>query len=771
MTTTSMKNTKKQKKKKISSAISKFLIGLSHQIPKASLESLLSNHNYNDKNDSIQLLLERSVEALPMGSPIRNYIGEHFQECFNTFLQQLIIRNQPQEPPSKKDEPSPTTTGTSIHSKEFPIVIFSNHDYNEQQQLKEDSSSSSLLLQPLLACTDFATPTTLKKIIDTTNPKNHQASILSTFRSFVMSGHFHHSRCSKHIKEILTMFISSCRTTMTEDGDKVQLTTNLRDFFHVYTIANAMIQNTTSSFSNDKEIAYKLGEVWGYCIKLAIHNPVEYYQSCRSVAEQDESDSSSSDSDDGDKRKRKRQPKICKDMAKKAAKNDIIMNLSLCLIQNQTMASCTYIGIMDVLERLKPSNSDKKGVDYYFHQAADVIVSALLSSNILTKKQIPSSKMVHSGEKRLRILLSQWANKHNHDFTDMIGGGVTISDEVQQKTTFLPNTTLSNPEESEEDSDSEEDDDNNDTMDASKMEHHDEQQQREPLFVLDTSPVIDNDTKDEEEEEVKDIEMNEENASSSDNHEFGVVEVGDNPDEIQPTENEAEHTNMDDKPDEIQPTENEAEHTNKDDKPDETQPTENETGEVDESAKDTITIAVEEEKEEEVTENDEKIKSDTPFKKKKDRRKSHRIQSMPTSSLLELIPIPEEDIVEAPDVTNDMEETVDEVLLTRTPAKSRPRSDSITQQYSDDDTSVTMEYSVGGTPLRRSSRKRRSTIRSMEAQPKTPSPKKKSTPKPSTRQKAKAPSSKKKSIDSTTITTPVRRSSRIRRNSESSTGF
>ena len=144
---------------------------------------------------------------------------------------------------------------------------------------------------------------------------------------------------------------------------------------------------------------------------------------------------------------------------------------------------------------------------------------------------------------------------------------------------------------------------------------------------------------------------------------------------------------------------------------------------------------------------------------------------MPTSSLLDLVPIPEEDIVEAPTVTIDAENMVDEVLQTRTPAKGRRRSDSITNNNDtnndgDDDSSVTTEYSVGGTPLRRSTRKRRPSIRSMEAEPvKTPSPKKKLTTKSSSsKRKAKTPASEKKTINTSKITTPVRRSSRIRRN-------
>lgn len=69
-----------------SATLDSFIIGLSHQIPPSKLSTMVSGEGIQ------RLFLERSTEALPMGSKIRNSVGSIFDEALHLLQLEMLLQ-------------------------------------------------------------------------------------------------------------------------------------------------------------------------------------------------------------------------------------------------------------------------------------------------------------------------------------------------------------------------------------------------------------------------------------------------------------------------------------------------------------------------------------------------------------------------------------------------------------------------------------------------------------------------------------------------------
>eukprot|EP00986_Skeletonema_menzelii_P004300 scaffold1460_cov138-Skeletonema_menzelii.AAC.2 len=127
-----------------STTLASFILGLSHQIPPSKLSTM--------HNESIQrLFLERSTEALPMGSKIRNSVGSNFEEALRLLQLEIEKRVKENERPAAAESADVATNDKSQKKKgikssdKYALMAFSGASchYSTDKRLKLCSDYAS----------------------------------------------------------------------------------------------------------------------------------------------------------------------------------------------------------------------------------------------------------------------------------------------------------------------------------------------------------------------------------------------------------------------------------------------------------------------------------------------------------------------------------------------------------------------------------------------------------------------------------------------------
>jgi hypothetical protein len=125
-----------------STTLDSFIIGLSHQIPPSKLSTMVSGE------DIQRLFLERSTEALPMGSKIRNSVGSNFDKALHLLQLEIEKRMKENERPAASTSNKLQKKKGGKASHKYALMAFSDSCHNFSPTDKR-----------LILCSDYASST------------------------------------------------------------------------------------------------------------------------------------------------------------------------------------------------------------------------------------------------------------------------------------------------------------------------------------------------------------------------------------------------------------------------------------------------------------------------------------------------------------------------------------------------------------------------------------------------------------------------------------
>ena len=374
-------------------AISAFLAGISHQIPEHALSLLLK-----DGDKALTILLQKSIEALPMGSPIRKSVDGDMEVCVQIMKQELKKRISEQEPEEAE-------TGVDEEGSHFLPVV--NHDifqHNVDLAMKQGDTNKIHALQ----CMDLVSLDMIAQENETTD------GVMKKFSSLMVSG-----QCSG---QDLNSFIRLFANGLAANGaaNLIKKIKDLRAFIRLFQVA----VSSSPCEDIDLENADDLGKLVGCLVSISILEPETYSEVMKTTSAHDSSgDDSSGDEDDIRPKKRRKISSSELKRVQKECKKDALLCLSLILANfsqsrrlRATAASFT-IGFVkaimlndtDVLVIITGEKSVSEVQEAKLaREASSYIVEAMELSNCMARRDLPSTSLISDGKKRC-LLIQRWA--------------------------------------------------------------------------------------------------------------------------------------------------------------------------------------------------------------------------------------------------------------------------------------------------------------------------------------------------------------------------
>lgn len=366
----------------MSSTLQSFIMGLSHQIPSSKLQTMSSSHgnSSNSKASSVQrLFLERSTEALPMGSKIRNAVGSNFEEALR--LLQKEIDNRLKE---SKNETSNNAKGSKKTQKKrgakdtphkYPIMAFARDSYHTAD------NHTSADNKKLKLCSDCASSSDFLLLQDT----NKDA--LSSYKHAILYARYDKSFILDH-HAFLCAFLEQLQTNDDHDDASDATTTTLENTEKsIRQFLSCLVTN--DDILADAAVASKVGELLGryalVCFKL------------RSV---------SCEVDGGNE-------------TLMVVTNAISMTLSLVSSSVESIASYVAGYIQYAIDEIKDDKS--KSTQHIFVNTTVALGRALMQCNKTTLPNLQSLErnkktaiQFNDAKKEMNNLMT-WANEHTID--------------------------------------------------------------------------------------------------------------------------------------------------------------------------------------------------------------------------------------------------------------------------------------------------------------------------------------------------------------------
>jgi hypothetical protein len=485
-----------------SKAIQSFLKALSHQIPNESLDPLLK-----PENDALFVLLNSSIEALPMGSSIRKEVDLNMQRYILVFRKELEQRKSELE---KKMVLKDEQDGSLLPAEgKIPLLNSSLFHFAFNKSNVKDMER--------YLCSDYATgEIILSKIL--TKGKKKTAGIHEVNAAFQ---HAFSARQLSSLDEYIQLFVDAMES---HNGRASDVASGIKTFLKLI-----LFSRDALGVPFDTMKAIDLGKIVGELISIAT-STAEEYNIVLMKANHDDDDESS------DEESLKVLPLKTKSKAEfMAVKEDCIRDaLSvLCTVYSFTntldasKVASAYLttGIIGVFQDKSESDTNA------FKESTEILVKALGCTHVMDKHELPSTKIVHDATKRCQIL-SSWVER-------VLNTASLQSQTVEEESTAHNNPifvmdTVANDVSMESDSSSNEDDDSNDESEHSRDSDSDEDVE-EPMFVLDTeksdvslavnSNGNEMNAEDEEDEEQGDDDDDDNDEDDNDNYEDDNSEV------------------------------------------------------------------------------------------------------------------------------------------------------------------------------------------------------------------------------------------------------
>ena len=288
------KRSKSKSKKKPSKSetnqnavVASFVRGLSHQIPPASLAHIAN------RSDSLRLLLEKSMESLPMGSAIRKAVGENFDLCVAALTEEVALRLEEEEmsaEPSDDSKKEESRADQEEEEEEEKFAVFSAAQYERSLQKMKSMGVASEReeYRKRLASTAFATADVLIPLpeMDQDVELASAEAVLGAFRSASLTGRVNELTMGGYVTRMLTAVRAEAA------GSPARSVSLMRNFMSCF--AMSPCDKTSALMRGDARTAFEYGEMVGLMVRVALTRPGDYVSSAGDGGV-DEEDSSSSD--------------------------------------------------------------------------------------------------------------------------------------------------------------------------------------------------------------------------------------------------------------------------------------------------------------------------------------------------------------------------------------------------------------------------------------------------------------------------------------------
>lgn len=480
------KRSKSKSKKKPSKSetnqnavVASFVRGLSHQIPPASLAHIANS------SDSLRLLLEKSMESLPMGSAIRKAVGENFDLCVAALTEEVALRLEEEEmsaEPSDDSKKEESRADQEEEEEEEKFAVFSAAQYERSLQKMKSMGVASEReeYRKRLACTAFAAADVLIPLpeMDQDVELASAEAVLGAFRSASLTGRVNELTMGGYVTRMLTAVRAEAA------GSPARSVSLMRNFMSCF--AMSPCDKTSALMRGDAKTAFEYGEMVGLMVRVALTRPGDYVSSAGDGGVDEEDSSSSDDESDieddlpggpGRKMNNKRSGH-----ANANAIQDATCNLTLQLMSVGPATPHVIGGIISIFLSQPDDGSDA----LLLHRGSNILAEVLINSSSAPKSAMPS-KNVKSGKEKVRMI-QRWAEGEIEKTSRGVEETV-LSTEASIEEKRGGNMADLYDSSDEEENKSDEDSSSEDGADEDDADEDDtEAAANESLFVIDTAP-------------------------------------------------------------------------------------------------------------------------------------------------------------------------------------------------------------------------------------------------------------------------------------------
>ena len=479
------KRSKSKSKKKPSKSetnqnavVASFVRGLSHQIPPASLAHIANS------SDSLRLLLEKSMESLPMGSAIRKAVGENFDLCVAALTEEVALRLEEEEmsaEPSDDSKKEESRADQEEEEEEEKFAVFSAAQYERSLQKMKSMGVASEReeYRKRLACTAFAAADVLIPLpeMDQDVELASAEAVLGAFRSASLTGRVNELTMGGYVTRMLTAVRAEAA------GSPARSVSLMRNFMSCF--AMSPCDKTSALMRGDAKTAFEYGEMVGLMVRVALTRPGDYVSSAGDGGVDEEDSSSSDDESDieddlpggpGRKMNNKRSGH-----ANANAIQDATCNLTLQLMSVGPATPHVIGGIISIF-----LSQPDDGSDALLLHSSNILAEVLINSSSAPKSAMPS-KNVKSGKEKVRMI-QRWAEGEIEKTSRGVEETV-LSTEASIEEKRGGNMADLYDSSDEEENKSDEDSSSEDGADEDDADEDDtEAAANESLFVIDTAP-------------------------------------------------------------------------------------------------------------------------------------------------------------------------------------------------------------------------------------------------------------------------------------------
>ena len=464
-----------------SKAIKSFLKALSHQVPNESLDPLLK-----PQNDALFVLLNSSIEALPMGSAIRKEVDSNMVDCIDVFRKELEMRKQEMEKKTNVHDEDEENVQFStdekiplINSKLFHLAYNQSNGNDMERFICSDYATGEIILNHILS----------KGKKKTASVRDVNVAIQHAFSAGQLSS----------LDEYIQLFVEKLGSSNLSRSDVVA---EIKSFLKL-----VLLSKDALGVPMDTMKAIDLGKIVGELVTIAVTNTEEYNIALIKANQYNDS----GDNDSSDDETLKVLPK--KHMSKSeyiTMKEECVRDalLVLCMIYSFTNSMDAFkiapayltTGLIGVLQDM--SGKD----DHALKESTEILIKALDRSNVMDKHELPSAKLIQDATKRIQVL-SKWAERVLKAAS--LQSQAASEEAAPNSNPIFVMDTFANDVSVESDSDNDADDDSNESESAHSSDS-DSNEDKEPMFILDTEKsdigleVTNNDDDENEEEEEDD---------------------------------------------------------------------------------------------------------------------------------------------------------------------------------------------------------------------------------------------------------------------------
>lgn len=444
-----------------SKAIKSFLQALSHQVPNESLDPLLK-----PENDALFVLLNSSIEALPMGSAIRKEVDSNMQDYILVFRKELEMRKLEMEENTNvqiDDEEEnllllKKTNGKIplIHSELFHLAYKKSNGQDMERFLASDYATEEIIFNHVLK--SKGKKKTISSVCDVNAAIQHafSAGQLTTLDEYIQ-------------------LFAECMDSQNGSMSNNDVVAEIKSFLKMIVLSKDVL-----GVPMDTMKAIDLGRIVGKLVTIAILNAEEYSTALKKANQDDDSDGDSSDDESLKVSTKKHMSKAEYMAMKEECARDAL--LVLCMVYSFTKSlddskiTSAYLttGMISALQDMGEKD------EHAFKQSTEILIKALDRSHVMDNYELPSAKVIQDATKRCQTL-SQWVEKVLKTASLQ---SQAASEEIEPNSSpIFVMDTVANDVSIE--SDSDEDEDSN----KSESEHgsdSDSDEDEEPMFVLDT---------------------------------------------------------------------------------------------------------------------------------------------------------------------------------------------------------------------------------------------------------------------------------------------